>query len=310
MPINLFKNRPSQDFESSYLRPDNTRLVDLALRYRGLSIPPVQPSVWTRDYVNAEVSLQNFRGDCAYVWQQRDGNEETHYVITALYLQSIDTLNLFDHLREDDSFGVRVYNYNDKYLLSRDLLDSINEILFLERHLAISKIAGLTLLDIGAGYGRLAHRIACALPKLGKIFCVDAIPESTFISEFYLLYRRVSEKALVVPIDKIEATLKKNTVLLATNIHCFSECRLESIIWWIDLLKRYSVRYLMVEPNASTHGGTKLLSSEPDSSSIDYLPWIESRGYSLVVKEPSYNNSTVQRLGVSPTYYYLFELTR
>ena len=97
-------------------------------------------------------------------------------------------------------------------------------------------------------------------------------------------------------------------MLLATNIHSFSECALESIEWWLDLLVRNSVKYLMIEPNAGHSEGKKLVSSERDHNRIEYIKNIESRGYALIAKEPTYMNSSVQRLGVSPTYYYLFEL--
>ena len=183
-----------------YLQPNNDRLLNLIQRYSNLSIPVVNPSVWSRDYISEEVSLSNFRGDCAYVWQLRDGSAEHHHIVSALYTQRIDTLGLFDLLNEDASFGAQVYNYDDRYVVSRDFLDSINEILFLERHLGISTRERFNVVDIGAGYGRLAHRMAVALPNMGDMFCVDAIPESTFISEYYLNYRGVSDRAHAVPI--------------------------------------------------------------------------------------------------------------
>lgn len=220
-----------QKGHGSYFRPDNKRLIYLIQRYSDLSIPAVSPSRWSRDYINEEVSLKEFRGDCAYVWQLRDGNDEYQHILSAIYTQGMDTLGLFDKLSEDVLFGAQIYNYDDRYVVSRDFLDSINEILFLERHLGISKLENFNVVDIGSGYGRLAHRMAVALPNIDHIFCVDAIPESTFISEYYLNYRGVSDKAHAVPIYDVEEELSKNNVLLATNIHSFSECALESIDW-------------------------------------------------------------------------------
>lgn len=299
---------PMEDGPDSYLRAENNRLRELIERYNDLSIPAVSASRWSRDYIDNEVNLKEFRGDCAYVWQLRDGNQEHHHVVTALYTQSIDTLGLFNLLQEDSAFGALVHSYNDRYTISRDFLDSINEILFLERHLKVSTIDNLNVLDIGAGYGRLAHRMAVGLPNLGHVYCVDAIPESTFLSEYYLHYRGVADKAHAIPIYNIEDALEKNSVQLATNIHSFSECTLESITWWLDLLARHSVKYLMIEPNAGTYAGEKLVSFELDKHRIDYSRNIESRGYKLIAREPTYLNPSVQKLGVSPTYYYLFEL--
>ena len=294
--------------KGSYLSPDNKRLLELQKAYSQLTIPAVDSSIWSRGYVDQEVNITEFRGDCAYVWQLRDGNQEYQHILSALYAQSIDSLGLFDLLREDDQFGVQAYNYNESHLVSRDLLDSVIEILFLERHLGISKLENINVLDIGAGYGRLAHRMVEALPNIRHMFCVEAIPESTFISEYYLNYRGVSDRAHAVPIYEIEDLLNKYKVQLATNIHSFSECTLTSINWWLDLLISHSVKYLMIEPNAGKCSGKRLLSAERDHNRIEYLGSIESRGYKLIAKEPSYMNSSVQKFGVSPTYYYLFEL--
>lgn len=60
------------------------------------------------------------------------------------------------------------------------------------------------------------------------------------------------------------------------------------------MLARNSVKYLMIEPNAGNCAGKKLLSFECDKNRIDYIKYIESRGYALIAKEPTYLNSSVQ----------------
>ena len=50
--------------------------------------------------------LLYFRGDNAYVWQFQDNNTPEKYVLTYLYLQTIDTLGLLDALSEDGDYGV------------------------------------------------------------------------------------------------------------------------------------------------------------------------------------------------------------
>ena len=62
----------------------------------------------------------------------------------------------------------------------------------------IGRDAPLRLLDIGAGYGRLAHRLAESVPAT-EIMCTDAVPASTFLSEFYLRFRGVDNRATAVP---------------------------------------------------------------------------------------------------------------
>jgi hypothetical protein len=42
-----------------------------------------------------------------------------------------------------------------------------------------------SVLDIGAGYGWLAHRMTQAYPELSDYCCVDAIPEATLTSSHF-----------------------------------------------------------------------------------------------------------------------------
>ena len=174
-------------------------------------------SLWNAQYVASEIELTSFRADNAFVWQHREGNTELRHLLTTYYLQSIDTLNLLPIVHEDGLFGVTTYRCGGQ-LVSRDLLDSLFEIYFLERHLGISEWRDATILDIGAGYGRLAHRISQALPRLGRVLCVDAIAESTFLCEYYLRFREVdTAQAEVIPLPDVEARMDIDDVTLATN---------------------------------------------------------------------------------------------
>ena len=131
-----------------------------------------------------------------------------NYVLTTFYVKSIDKLGLLQQLEEDDYFG----NFNfliDSKKISRDLLDSITEIYFLDKHLNVSSLSGLTILDIGAGYGRLAHRMVEAFPNIQTYLCTDAVAISTFISEYYLRFRKLENRAKVVPLDAIESTVDR-----------------------------------------------------------------------------------------------------
>jgi hypothetical protein len=291
--------REAQD----YLRPDNPRLIELRSRYASADCPAVAHSLWNA--CKEEIDLKSFRADNPYIFQHRDGNAEINYLFTAAYLKSIDALDLFRTLEEDGAFGACVFSSDDT-LLSRDLLDSISEIAFLESVLGISRMHHLTVLDIGAGYGRLAHRMSVCLPR-AKILCTDAVAESTFLSEFYLRFRRVSN-AQVVPLDEIAAVLQHTNVDLAVNIHSFTECTLDSISWWLDLVSSQGIRYLFIVPNAESHGGTRLMSRELDLvDQKDFMPAILARGYRLIAQRAKYASLAVQKHGVSPTHYYLFE---
>ena len=291
-----------------YLCYDNPRLMELRHQYRSSGHPAVEQSLWTDERVSKELDLDIFRGDLGYVLQYKDMNSEINYILTAYYIKSIDDLGLLNLLAEDNLFGAQVFDVDDKLTVSRDLLDSIVEIIFLEHTLGISTRSKINILDIGSGYGLLAHRMAMSFPGLGNVFCVDAVAISTFLCEYYLRFRGVDKKAVTVPLQELESVLASNTIHLATNIHSFSECGMVAINWWLDILKEYRVQYLMIVPNAGGHGGTRLLSTEKDGRHIDFLPSVHERGYRIINRRPKYIDTSIQKYGVSPTYHYLFEL--
>lgn len=290
------------------LRSDNPRLVEFRERYRMLDLPMTTHSKWVDEMVSSDIDLRNFRADNAYVYQQRDLNAEVNHVLTAHHLMSIDRLGLFERLTEDGMFGVCAYWFDGDRLISRDLLDSIAEITFLDEALGLSGRDRFRILDIGAGYGRLAHRLATAFPETAEVFCVDAVAESTFLSELYLRFQGVDDRAHVVPLDEADKVLADQPIDLVTNIHSFSECTLTAVRGWLDLVRANEVPHLLIIPNAADTGGTGLATHEPDNSQIDYRPEIEARGYRLKLTRPKYTSPSVQRHGVSPTHYFLFEL--
>lgn len=280
-----------------YLIPSNSRLRELKARYSAFDRAVTTPFVWTDDKIRLDDMLY-FRGDNAYVWQIRGFNMNIlSYALMTYYVKSIDELGLLEKLEEDDLFGV--YNFKiDNKLVSRDLLDSIVEIHFLERYLNVSTYDNLKILDIGAGYGRLAHRMVNALPNIEQFLCTDAVPVSTFICEYYLRFRNLEDKAKVIPIDEIEKTLQNITVDIAINIQSFPECKISAIEWWLSLLAKYRVKHLMIVldyPELRTHEG------------IDFSNIVKKYGYNLVAKEPTCKDKIVQQYSVNPSYLYLFK---
>lgn len=203
-------------------------------------------------------------------------------------------------------FGASTWTIDGK-IHTRDLLDSIVEIGFLDRHLNISQ-RRLRILDIGAGYGRLAHRLVQAFPGKVDVLCVDSVAVSTFLSEFYLRYRGASPQAAVVPLDEFEEGLARNPIDVAVNVHSFSECPMSAIEGWLDLLVRYRIPRLVVVPNAMDNGGTRPLSRETDGAWLDLMALFRAKGYKLEITEPKYLDAAVQARGVSPTHHFLFTL--
>ncbi|MFC1827888.1 putative sugar O-methyltransferase [Thermodesulfobacteriota bacterium] len=298
-----YKESITPEGVEDYLQPNHPRLKELQKRYANFDSEVTVPLVWKEGIIRPE-DLRYFRGDNAYVWQLRGLNMNIMaYALTTYYVKSIDKLGLLQQLEEDDYFGNFTFLIDNKKI-SRDLLDSINEIYFLDKHLNVSSLSGLNILDIGAGYGRLAHRMVGAFPNIQTYYCTDAVAISTFISEHYIRFRKLENNTKVIPLDDIESTLKKNTVDIAVNIHSFSECSISAIEWWLSLLEKYGVKYLMIVPNAGGYGDELLLSNDRQ----DISKVAENHGYRLIVKEFKYSDPVVQKYAISPTCYYLFKL--
>jgi hypothetical protein len=294
--------RPSQlpQGSESYLIPSNSRFQELKARYSAFDGAVTTPFVWTDDMVRLNDMLY-FRGDNAYVWQIRGFNMNVlSYALMTYYVKSIDKLGLLEKPKEDDLFGVYSFEVDNK-LVSRDLLDSIIEIHFLEKHLHISTHNNLRILDIGAGYGRLAYRMVNALANIEQFLCTDAVPVSTFICEYYLRFRKLEDKAKAVPIDEIEQTLEQSPVDLAINIQSFPECKISAIEWWLSFLAKHRVKNLMIVldyPELRTHEG------------LDFGNLVKTYGYRLVVKESTCQDKVVQQYTVNPSYLHLFQYDR
>ncbi|MCW2652481.1 MAG: hypothetical protein JWR32_3457 [Mycobacterium sp.] len=290
------------------LQMTNPELQALRQRYAGLTDVIGTPRVWRRGHITAE-DLLYFRGDNGYVWQFQENNTTEKHLLTYLYLAASDTLGLFDILTEDGDYGVFTFPTGDKdkdgneRFVSRDLLDSTCELLFLERALQISCRPGLKVLDIGAGYGRLAYRATTALGNIDTYFCVDAIPESTFISSYYLS-RKGAVRTRVVAFDD-QQDLVAGMIDLAVNIHSFSECAIEAVDYWVSRCSELKIEYLFIVPDGSAEGGEHLRLV----NGTVFTPLLSQYGYQLCHAEPKYGNAEVQKYGVSPAWYYLFRAT-
>lgn len=276
------------------LRNDHPRLQELRSAYAALDLPVCRHTIWDDKRLRRELDLPWFRGDNAYVWQFRQLRSEIRIkqYLALQYVEAHDDLRLLERLREDGTFGCWTFRYGRRPPVSRDLLESINEINFLHRQLGIADQAELKVLDIGAGYGRLAHRMCEALANLSRYDCVDAVPESTFLCEFYLRHRGVDERAGAIPLHELERLQPPGSYHLAVNIHSFSECTREAVRWWLARLRELRIPYLLIVPNHPE----KLLSSEPDGSKRDFAPDLAESGYELMHKAPVYDDDELREL--------------
>ncbi|MDF1596974.1 MAG: hypothetical protein P1T08_12920 [Acidimicrobiia bacterium] len=118
-------------------RLESPRLLELRAKYEAFDDPRTAHALWTDSYIAGDLDLGAFRDDNVYVWQGRDGNAASSYLLTAYYYMSIDRRELLERMQEDGAFGAQTTMLNDERLLSRDLLDSVGEIAFLDDILGI-----------------------------------------------------------------------------------------------------------------------------------------------------------------------------
>lgn len=287
------------------LRPDHPRLVELRQAYEAVELPVRASSRWRAEHVDSFLDLRYFRGETLITWHYRELPRITRlkYFVFMQYVAARDDLGLLGKLEEDGAYGCWTYEYPGYGRYSRDLIESVNEIAFLERELRLSERERFSVLDIGAGYGRLAHRMTAAYEQLDDYCCVDAVPESTFLSEYYLRQRGSSPRARVVGLDRVERELAPGAFDLAVNIHSFSECTYAAVEWWTELLGRLRVPQMLVVPNEPD----ELLTLEADGTRRDFKPLIERAGYRVAGSEAVVDDPAVAELLGLRDRFFLFE---
>jgi hypothetical protein len=279
------------------LSADNPRLRELEAAYK--EHPAFDLSVWSRSRLRDQIDMKYFRGDTAYVWQAR-GTTELSYRLSYEVAKETDELGLFDILGEDGSFGALTFDV-DGVTISRDLIDSVLEINFLADVLGADALEAANILDIGAGYGRLSHRLLTWSPN-ATVTSTDAVPVSTFLSEYFLKTHLRLGGATVAPLHEAERAIKDGSFDLATNIHSWSEATSQSVRWWIAQLADADVHQLII-----IHGHTELYTTSHRLEVEPLHPLLSSFGYRLEETRPKYKNSELaQRLGAFPAHYFLY----
>lgn len=271
---------------SSVPAPDSPELAELRRRYRALDSPLAVPSaLWTPTRA-ATIDLTRFGpttptcGKPAPSTPEPDRGSPTCCTPTRCARSTGRGCSC--QLDDDRAFGAVLFGYHDPPVLSRDLLDSVNELCFLDRAFGLFERSELTVLDVGAGYGRLAHRMTQAVPNLRRYYCADAIPESTYICDHYLRYRHVDKTAVTVPLRELRDQLTGVRVDLAVGIRSLSEMTYSAMTGWFDLLDELSVPVLYAIPNDSRY----LASRERDGTRRGALGDLTRRGFTLTADEP------------------------
>lgn len=286
---------------AEYLRLDHPRLAELKARYAEYG-EATTPFVWTADKFTAD-QLLYFRGDNPFVWQLRDPRMNAlSYGLTYYHHKASAEGELLAAMAEDGQFGAQTFLIDGRPV-SRDMLDSVGEIMFLKRRVGIDE-GDWNILDIGAGYGRLAHRLTETTGANVRVNATDAFPLSTFVSEYYLRFRK-AERARVVPLYEAEALLAAGGIDLAVNIHSFSECTTDAIEWWTRRLAGAGVRLLMIIPNGRVYDSPTVCRTN-DGKDMEAV--FARHGYVPVHRELRHSDPVVQRYGVDPAQIALFEL--
>src|SRR5207244_376039 len=139
----------------------NDRLRELRASYARLNWPVCRHSRWRDGTVTSWLNLKYFRGDNIIMWHYRneasvgtatDSDSDAVRYNRLLYFNYLRYVldrpngdHLVDLLREDGAFGCWVYAYPGYPACSRDLLDSVNELLFLDKHLSVMSRSGLRI---------------------------------------------------------------------------------------------------------------------------------------------------------------------
>lgn len=203
-----------------------------------------QLSMW-EDWQNVvKNSLPNFCASPIYVQQRSQTDADFERAA-----KQVAQAGIIDHhgkLR-DEQFGAIVRETEALGRVTRMWIDSNVEIGFLRRHL---DLAAMTVLDIGAGYGRLAVPLSSFV---AKYHCVDAVPISTEICRRYT--HMFAPRVNVLPLEEFCETRNDLGVDLAINVHSWNECSLEQVAQWISVLVEMKAKYLFVVSNGSISGG-------------------------------------------------------
>ena len=180
-----------------------------------------------------------------------------------------------DAMTEDGAFGCTVATAAEGKTVSRDLLDSIAELDFLDRY--VPNLATARVLDIGAGYGRLAHRLT-TVSRTCSVVCTDAIDVSRAVCATYLDHRGIPfERAHVTHPDVLNDAGEFD---LACNVHSWSECSLDEVRGWLDWLAP-RVKRIFIVPHTPSFGTYS--AERGGGNGPSYVEELHARGYSATV---------------------------
>lgn len=226
------------------------------------------------DYWQQKVrdSLPNFAAHPIFVDQ---GQSEAEFQSVADYVMKrgfIDT----DGRTRDALYGGRVVDttYGP---VTRMWLDSNVELDFVTRHLPKAK----RVLDIGAGYGRLA---VAGRDIFERYVCVDAVPISTEVCREYCARFASQTEVPSLPDFLAIYGYNYNDIDLAINVHSWNECTRDQITAWLDVLGEIGIPHLFTVSHGQNDASIEGSYYSWEEGRPSWRPLIEER-YNLVAEE-------------------------
>ena len=244
--------------------------------------------MWADWQERVKAELPNFAKCPVYV--EQNSVPEEKYEELALYVYNSSTFD-FDDRDRDAEFGARVVTTKRLGKVTRMWLESMVEIDFLRRHLP--DLVYYDVLDIGAGYGRLAVPMA---KRSKTVTCVDAVPISTQICRDYCA--RFAPSVKVLSLDEFEAAYQNLKFDLVCNVHSWNECKLSQIKEWLAVLAEMKVPYLFTVSHGQMNHVPEPSYRAWGDDHPDYRPLLEAQ-YDLIAEES---------LGLSPSPHALWSL--
>ena len=170
----------------------------------------------------------------------------------------------------DVNHGARFVDTDEWGPVTRQWLDSNTELWFLKKHGMLNK----RILDIGAGYGRLA---VSASPYVKDYWCTDGVEVSQKVCKRHVdAYIHKGNVHIITPEQLLE---QKPECDLALNIHSWNECSLASIACWLEILSLLKVPYLFTVSHGQLANNNAYLCHQDGHPS--FLPLLKEK-YDLV----------------------------
>jgi hypothetical protein len=217
-------------------------------------------AMWERWQDTVRAALPLYAQSPFYVNQTTVTEDEVDRAVTAL-----DARWDVSGMTRDVVHGARVFE-TSRGPVTRQWVDGNVEIGFLFQ--ALPYMAAHDVLDIGAGYGRLAVMLS---PLVRSYTCVDPVSVSVDVCRDYTA--RYAPSVRVLSVDEFLADLPTLRPTLAINIHSWNECDRAQITGWLDVLDVLAVPYLFTV----THDADPQVFTAWETDQPNFRPLIEAR---------------------------------